>query len=50
MVYVIFRILFYYVVKYEWGGWCVWVDILLIIYLKVIFEIYKENFVNIFRE
>lgn len=35
MVYTIFRILLYHAVKYEWGGWRVWVDTLAITHSKV---------------
>ncbi|XP_036880518.2 lipopolysaccharide-responsive and beige-like anchor protein isoform X1 [Manis javanica] len=50
MVYAIFRILLYHAVKYEWGGWRVWIDTLSITHSKVTFEIHKENLANIFRE
>ncbi|XP_062964914.1 lipopolysaccharide-responsive and beige-like anchor protein isoform X5 [Cynocephalus volans] len=50
MVYAIFRILLYHAVKYEWGGWRVWVDTLSITHSKVTFEIHKENLANILRE
>ncbi|XP_064123627.1 lipopolysaccharide-responsive and beige-like anchor protein isoform X2 [Loxodonta africana] len=50
MVYAIFRILLYHAVKYEWGGWRVWVDTLSITHSKVAFEIHKENLANVFRE
>ncbi|XP_037353342.1 lipopolysaccharide-responsive and beige-like anchor protein isoform X2 [Talpa occidentalis] len=50
MVYAIFRILLYHAVKYEWGGWRVWVDTLSITHSKVTFEIHKENLANVFRE
>lgn len=35
MVYAIFRILLYHAIKYEWGGWRVWVDTLAITHSKV---------------
>ena len=35
MVYAVFRILLYHAVKYEWGGWRVWVDTLSITHSKV---------------
>uniref|UniRef100_A0A673MXP9 Neurobeachin n=1 Tax=Sinocyclocheilus rhinocerous TaxID=307959 RepID=A0A673MXP9_9TELE len=35
MVYAIFRILLYHSIKYEWGGWRVWVDTLSITHSKV---------------
>ncbi|XP_068398709.1 lipopolysaccharide-responsive and beige-like anchor protein isoform X2 [Eschrichtius robustus] len=50
MVYAIFRILLYHAIKYEWGGWRVWVDTLSITHSKVTFEIHKENLASIFRE
>uniref|UniRef100_A0A8D0WC44 LPS responsive beige-like anchor protein n=2 Tax=Sus scrofa TaxID=9823 RepID=A0A8D0WC44_PIG len=50
MVYAIFRILLYHAVKYEWGGWRVWVDTLSITHSKVTFEIHKENLASVFRE
>ncbi|XP_028932472.1 lipopolysaccharide-responsive and beige-like anchor protein isoform X2 [Ornithorhynchus anatinus] len=50
MVYAIFRILLYHAVKYEWGGWRVWVDTLSITHSKVSFEIHKENLSNSFRD
>ncbi|XP_040823276.1 lipopolysaccharide-responsive and beige-like anchor protein isoform X2 [Ochotona curzoniae] len=50
MVYAIFRILLYHAIKYEWGGWRVWVDTLSITHSKVTFEIHKENLASILRE
>ncbi|KAG7461716.1 hypothetical protein MATL_G00194080 [Megalops atlanticus] len=50
MVYAIFRILLYHAVKYEWGGWRVWVDTLSITHSKVSFEQHKENLARMFRE
>ncbi|XP_058138435.1 lipopolysaccharide-responsive and beige-like anchor protein isoform X1 [Dasypus novemcinctus] len=50
MVYAIFRILLYHAVKYEWGGWRVWVDTLSITHSKVTFEIHKEALASVFRE
>lgn len=38
MVYNIFRILLYHAIKYEWGGWRVWVDTLSIAHSKVRLE------------
>lgn len=35
MVYNIFRILLYHAIRYEWGGWRVWVDTLSIAHSKV---------------
>ncbi|XP_044286891.1 lipopolysaccharide-responsive and beige-like anchor protein isoform X2 [Varanus komodoensis] len=50
MVYTIFRILLYHAIKYEWGGWRVWVDTLAITHSKVTFEIHKESLSQMFRE
>lgn len=50
MVYAVFRILLYHAVKYEWGGWRVWVDTLSITHSKVTFEQHKENLSRMFRE
>uniref|UniRef100_A0A8C4RYK0 LPS responsive beige-like anchor protein n=1 Tax=Erpetoichthys calabaricus TaxID=27687 RepID=A0A8C4RYK0_ERPCA len=50
MVYAIFRILLYHAVKYEWGGWRVWVDTLSITHSKVTFEQHKESLSKLFRE
>ncbi|XP_057188742.1 lipopolysaccharide-responsive and beige-like anchor protein isoform X1 [Triplophysa rosa] len=50
MVYAIFRILLYHAIKYEWGGWRVWVDTLSITHSKVTFEQHKENLALMFRE
>ncbi|CAJ1052500.1 lipopolysaccharide-responsive and beige-like anchor protein isoform X1 [Xyrichtys novacula] len=50
MVYAIFRILLYHAIKYEWGGWRVWVDTLSITHSKVTFEQHKENLSRMFRQ
>ncbi|XP_055077240.1 lipopolysaccharide-responsive and beige-like anchor protein isoform X3 [Periophthalmus magnuspinnatus] len=50
MVYAIFRILLYHAIKYEWGGWRVWVDTLSITHSKVAFEQHKENLARMFRQ
>uniref|UniRef100_A0A672PHL4 LPS responsive beige-like anchor protein n=1 Tax=Sinocyclocheilus grahami TaxID=75366 RepID=A0A672PHL4_SINGR len=50
MVYAIFRILLYHSIKYEWGGWRVWVDTLSITHSKVTFEQHKENLAHMFLE
>ncbi|XP_018416801.1 PREDICTED: lipopolysaccharide-responsive and beige-like anchor protein [Nanorana parkeri] len=50
MVYAIFRILLYHAVKYEWGGWRVWVDTISITHSKVTFEMHKESLAQAFRE
>lgn len=43
MVYNIFRILLYHAIKYEWGGWRVWVDTLSIAHSKVITAPYNRE-------
>ncbi|XP_065812969.1 lipopolysaccharide-responsive and beige-like anchor protein isoform X1 [Labrus bergylta] len=50
MVYAIFRILLYHAIKYEWGGWRVWVDTLSITHSKVTFEQHKENLSRMFSQ
>ncbi|OCT99717.1 lipopolysaccharide-responsive and beige-like anchor protein isoform X2 [Xenopus laevis] len=50
MVYAIFRILLYHAVKYEWGGWRVWVDTISITHSKVTFEMHKESLALVFNE
>ncbi|CAB1327241.1 unnamed protein product [Coregonus sp. 'balchen'] len=50
MVYAIFRILLYHAIKYEWGGWRVWVDTLSITHSKVTFEQHKENLARMFHQ
>ncbi|XP_064200715.1 lipopolysaccharide-responsive and beige-like anchor protein isoform X48 [Anguilla rostrata] len=50
MVYAVFRILLYHAIKYEWGGWRVWVDTLSITHSKVSFEQHKENLARMFKE
>ncbi|TNN89577.1 Lipopolysaccharide-responsive and beige-like anchor protein [Liparis tanakae] len=50
MVYAIFRILLYHAIKYEWGGWRVWVDTLSITHSKVTFEAHKDNLSRMFRQ
>uniref|UniRef100_A0A672LPR3 Neurobeachin n=1 Tax=Sinocyclocheilus grahami TaxID=75366 RepID=A0A672LPR3_SINGR len=50
MVYAIFRILLYHAIKYEWGGWRVWVDTLSITHSKVTFEEHKDNLARMFTE
>ncbi|XP_053711574.1 lipopolysaccharide-responsive and beige-like anchor protein isoform X2 [Synchiropus splendidus] len=49
MVYAIFRILLYHAIKYEWGGWRVWVDTLSITHSKVTFEQHKVNLSRMFN-
>ncbi|NXU73940.1 LRBA protein, partial [Oreotrochilus melanogaster] len=50
MVYTIFRILLYHAIKYEWGGWRVWVDTLSITHSKVTFEMHKETLSQMYKE
>uniref|UniRef100_A0A8C4Y919 LPS responsive beige-like anchor protein n=1 Tax=Gopherus evgoodei TaxID=1825980 RepID=A0A8C4Y919_9SAUR len=50
MVYAIFRILLYHAVKYEWGGWRVWVDTLSITHSKVTFEMHKESLSQMYQD
>ncbi|XP_071609775.1 lipopolysaccharide-responsive and beige-like anchor protein isoform X3 [Heliangelus exortis] len=50
MVYTIFRILLYHAIKYEWGGWRVWVDTLSITHSKVTFEMHKDTLSQMYRE
>ncbi|XP_053316593.1 lipopolysaccharide-responsive and beige-like anchor protein [Spea bombifrons] len=50
MVYAIFRILLYHAIKYEWGGWRVWVDTISITHSKVTFEMHKESLAQVFSE
>ncbi|KFQ37120.1 Lipopolysaccharide-responsive and beige-like anchor protein [Mesitornis unicolor] len=50
MVYTIFRILLYHAIKYEWGGWRVWVDTLSITHSKVTFEMHKESLSQMYKE
>lgn len=46
MVYNIFRILLYHAIKYEWGGWRVWVDTLSIAHSKVREEVAHSKSLN----
>ncbi|RMC13664.1 hypothetical protein DUI87_08741 [Hirundo rustica rustica] len=50
MVYTIFRILLYHAIKYEWGGWRVWVDTLSITHSKVTFEMHKDSLSQMYKE
>ncbi|KAM9819383.1 lipopolysaccharide-responsive and beige-like anchor protein isoform 2-T2 [Syngnathus typhle] len=50
MVYAVFRILLYHAIKYEWGGWRVWVDTLSITHAKVTYEQHKEHLSRMFRQ
>nr|XP_032812267.1 neurobeachin-like isoform X5 [Petromyzon marinus] len=50
MVYSIFRILLYHAIKYEWGGWRVWVDTLSIAHSKVTYEAHREYLAKMYEE
>uniref|UniRef100_A0A4W3K4L9 Neurobeachin n=1 Tax=Callorhinchus milii TaxID=7868 RepID=A0A4W3K4L9_CALMI len=50
MVYNIFRVLLYHAIKYEWGGWRVWVDTLSIAHSKVTYEAHKEYLAKMYEE
>ncbi|XP_055738249.1 neurobeachin-like [Salvelinus fontinalis] len=50
MVYNVFRILLYHAIKYEWGGWRVWVDTLSIAHSKVTYEAHKEYLAKMYEE
>ncbi|CAM9528017.1 unnamed protein product [Lampetra planeri] len=50
MVFTLFRILLYHAVKYEWGGWRVWVDTLSIAHSKVSFEAHKERLARMYAD
>uniref|UniRef100_UPI00358E9994 neurobeachin-like n=1 Tax=Myxine glutinosa TaxID=7769 RepID=UPI00358E9994 len=50
MVYSIFRILLYHAIKYEWGGWRVWVDTLSIAHSKVTYEAHREYLARMYEE
>ncbi|KAM3937836.1 lipopolysaccharide-responsive and beige-like anchor protein isoform 2-T2 [Leptodactylus fuscus] len=50
MVYAIFRILLYHAVKYEWGGWRVWVDTISITHSKVTYEMHRKSLAQAFRD
>uniref|UniRef100_A0A8D3C258 Neurobeachin n=1 Tax=Scophthalmus maximus TaxID=52904 RepID=A0A8D3C258_SCOMX len=50
MMYNIFRILLYHAIKYEWGGWRVWVDTLSIAHSKVTYEAHKEYLAKMYEE
>ena len=42
MVYSLFRMLLHHAIKYEYGGWRVWVDTLAIVHSKVLFRNLKK--------
>eukprot|EP00094_Tigriopus_californicus_P012159 TCALIF_11751-PA protein Name:"Similar to NBEA Neurobeachin (Homo sapiens)" AED:0.12 eAED:0.13 QI:0/0.04/0/0.81/1/1/22/0/1914 len=48
MVFALFRMLLHHAVKFEFGGWRVWVDTLAIVHSKVSFEEFKLQFNNVY--
>uniref|UniRef100_T1J4P2 BEACH-type PH domain-containing protein n=1 Tax=Strigamia maritima TaxID=126957 RepID=T1J4P2_STRMM len=48
MVYSLFRMLLHHAIKYEYGGWRVWVDTLAIVHSKVSFEEFKLQFAQVY--
>ncbi|XP_071951821.1 neurobeachin-like isoform X2 [Antedon mediterranea] len=49
MVYSLLRMLLHHALKYEWGGWRVWVDTLSIIHSKVSYENHKIELIKAFE-
>jgi len=47
-VYSLFRSLLHHAIKYEYGGWRVWVDTLAIVHSKVSFEEFKLQFADMY--
>lgn len=50
MVFALFRMLLHHAIKYEFGGWRVWVDTLAIVHSKVSFEEFKLQFNNMYEK
>ncbi|KAG8182137.1 hypothetical protein JTE90_014552 [Oedothorax gibbosus] len=50
MVYALFRMLLHHAIKYEYGGWRVWVDTLAIVHSKVSFEEFKLQFSQMYEQ
>ncbi|XP_022098981.1 neurobeachin-like isoform X3 [Acanthaster planci] len=50
MVYSLLRMLLHHAMKYEWGGWRVWVDTLSIIHSKVSFEEHKQELLKAYNQ
>nr|XP_006812132.1 PREDICTED: neurobeachin-like [Saccoglossus kowalevskii] len=50
MVYSLLRMLLHHAMKFEWGGWRVWVDTLSIIHSKVSFEDHKSQLARIYEQ
>ncbi|CAG0882858.1 unnamed protein product [Darwinula stevensoni] len=49
MVYSLFRMLLHHAIKYEYGGWRVWVDTLAIVHSKVAREEFKLQYSEMYR-
>ena len=47
-MYFVFRMLLHHAIKYEFGGWRVWVDTLAIVHSKVSYEEFKLQFNNMY--
>lgn len=50
MVYSLFRMLLHHAIKYEYGGWRVWVDTLAIVHSKVSYEEFKLQFAQMYEQ
>ncbi len=50
MVFALFRMLLHHAIKYEFGGWRVWVDTLAIVHSKVSYEEFKLQFNNMYEK
>merc|ERR1740128_222333 len=48
MVFSLFRMLLHHAIKFEYGGWRVWVDTLAIVHSKVSFEEFKLQFADMY--
>merc|ERR1719340_604805 len=50
MVFSLFRMLLHHAIKFEYGGWRVWVDTLAIVHSKVSFEEFKLQFSAMYEQ
>ena len=50
MVFALFRMLLHHAIKYEFGGWRVWVDTLAIVHSKVSYEEFKLQFNSMYEK
>merc|ERR1711892_662321 len=50
MVFSLFRMLLHHAIKFEYGGWRVWVDTLAIVHSKVSFEEFKLQFSAMYKQ